>query len=117
MDLFKLMFTVELLQMAVFFVLKFCWRGNSAEEHSSRFFLREIDLILLFTTLKLNLAIASKKSLIIKVVRKVIRDPWIQLLFSINLMWIIVFLSQAKVAVELKVQHNTNIIKSRLTKI
>lgn len=71
MDLLKLMSTVELLQMAVFFVLnilleeKFCKRTDPVFFF---FFLREIGLILLFTTWRLNLAIASKKTLIIKVV-------------------------------------------------
>lgn len=71
MDLLKLMSTVELLQVAVFFVLnilleeKFCKRTDPVLFF---FFLREIGLILLFTTWRLNLAIASKKTLIIKVV-------------------------------------------------
>lgn len=71
MDLLKLMSTVELLQVAVFFVLnilleeKFCKRTDPV---LFCFFLREIGLILLFTTWRLNLAIASKKTLIIKVV-------------------------------------------------
>lgn len=54
----------------VFFVLNSLLKENSAKEHIRFFKKREIALILLLTTWKLNVAIASKKNLIIKIVSR-----------------------------------------------
>lgn len=61
MDLFKLMLIGELFQVAVFFVLNILLKGKFCKETQIHlFFLREIGLILLFTTWKLYLLILRK---------------------------------------------------------
>lgn len=99
----------------VFFMPNFLLKEKFCRETQIQFFLREIGLILLLSTWKLNLAIASKKSL--KIVQKIIRDPWISYQVSVRLMWIVVSLSQAQVPAELKVQRDADRGRSRLTKI